>query len=187
MRVERDRIRTMREGIAAFVMTLGIVAFCAALLVTGALRRPNVESEGWGGVAVTLVILVIAGLGREVYLSSKTNGRIWPWPQRRDAPNAMSSTCVAFYRQRLERQRRRSEGRSWYLAILVVAFLAVFLPLYLRSPMHYAIRLTALPVVLIGSLIGLAFLAKWREARRIRRELEALNTFEMESHQTGHV
>ena len=167
-KVERYRARARREEIAAFIIALVIMAFCVAILVK------SVGREGPGPVVMAMVVLIIGNLGRVVHTSYKTNERIWPWPARISPSVTLSATCVAFYRKGLERQRRGHEKDPWDLAILVVLFLVVFLPLFLRR------MLPALPVVLIAVFICLAFLARLREARRIHRELDALNTFEKE-------
>ena len=101
--------------------------------------------------------------------------RFWPFPRRIASAEALSTTCVDFYRRGLERRRRGYETGPWDLAILVAIFFAVLLPAVLRR------SLSPLPIVLIGICIVLAFFARWREARRVRRELEALNEFEKES------
>jgi Flp pilus assembly protein TadB len=58
------------------------------------------------------------------------------------------------------------------LFLLVPLFVVVFAPLLVRG------ALQPLPVVLIGICIVLAFLVRRREARRVRRELAALDAFE---------
>jgi hypothetical protein len=168
-KVERYQIRAKREQIGALAVALAIMAFSVAIFMTGGLRQFP------GPMAMSLWILVVVGLGRIAHTFYKAHKMIWPRPTRTESPETLSSACLVFYRNGLERQRRGYETGSWDLAILVTIFLLVFLPLFLRGP------LPALPVVLIAVLIVLAFLERWRVVRKIRRELDALNAFAKEN------
>jgi Flp pilus assembly protein TadB len=107
-----------------------------------------------------------------VYSSYRVSERLWPFPRRITSADALSATCVDFYRRGLERQRQGYAVGPWDLGILVVIFLTILLSAVLRR------SLSPVPIILIGIFIVLAFVARWRESRRVRRELEALNEFE---------
>jgi hypothetical protein len=165
IKVERYYVRARREGIAALVMAAGILTFGAAVLIAQGMRGP-------GPVVVTMLVITIAGVGRHVYMTYRVSDRIWPFPKRIVSTEALSATCLEFYRSGLDRQCRAYDARSWDLGILLGIFLTVFVPLYLRHSLSLS------PVVLIAVFIILAFNARWRESRRVRRELEAVNEFQ---------
>jgi len=134
----------------------------------------NAGKGGWSGpgpVVLAMLILVFFVFGRFVYLTIRKTGSIWPLFGGRTERD-LSESCLRFYRTGLERQRRGYDAGPWDLFLLVPLFVVVFAPLLVRG------ALQPLPVVLIGICIVLAFLVRRREARRVRRELAALDAFE---------
>jgi Flp pilus assembly protein TadB len=165
IKARRYRTRVRREETIAIVLAIGLILLCAAILATGG------WSNGPGPVVLSMMILVFFVFGRFVYLTFRKAGRIWPLTRRTTEPD-LSESCLQFYRAGLEKQRRGYDTGPWDLFLLVPLFTVVFAPLLVRG----AIR--PLPVGLIGICIVLAFLARRREARRVRRELDALDAFE---------
>jgi Flp pilus assembly protein TadB len=164
MKARRYHLRVRREENVAVVLAIGMIALCVAILAKG----------GWSGpgpVVLAMLILVFFVFGRFVYQTIRKTGSIWPLSGGRTERD-LSESCLRFYRTGLERQRRGYDAGPWDLFLLVPLFVVVFAPLLVRG------ALQPLPVVLIGICIVLAFLVRRREARRVRRELAALDAFE---------
>src|SRR5262249_34248185 len=92
-------------------------------------------------------------------------------------PGAQFAACVAFYRGELER-RRRYLARPWLLGIVILVAVLQFL--ILMKGFHPSTRdLLSYPIALL-LLILVAFPLWKAQARRLQRELDALDKFERE-------
>jgi Flp pilus assembly protein TadB len=158
-KVRKYNAKIRREGIVAFVLSLGALVFCGVIIVSG--HPASV-------VVAAMAVLLLLGQSREMFVAYKARKNIWPWlPATADT---LSTACIDFYRQGLERQQRNYTNAS-----VVFIFAAVFLV------MTIALIQRGSPVfanALIFVCIGLIFFARRREARKVQREIDALDAFE---------
>jgi len=144
----------------AFVFAILLMIFCTIAIVE--LPGPRVITA-----ALMVVVLVAA---------YKAYKRIWsPQPL---SPHAALRACTDFYRKELETQYRSVYGSvalTWRFAAALIIYAWLTANIWARSVGPLVVR------ILIPSLLALILFLRRREARRLKRELDALDEFEKQN------
>ena len=94
------------------------------------------------------------------------------WSPAALPPDATPSACLAFYRRELTAQY---QGVTWRRLLPEVVLMSVVVRISFMATFRYEAARVVLPILLALVLFG-----RYWQARKIKRELDGLNTFEQE-------
>ena len=150
------QVRVRRNLLLAFVLGLALLSLCAMAIAQLGNRTPRV-------IAGAMLIVV-------AITTYKAYRRIL-WPQT-VSPDTGLNGCLAFYRKELTTEYR-TLVLKWRLLVAITIFLwLTSFHLFFQGPLLVRVFLPA-------SLILIIIVRRW-EARKLNRELAALDAFEQE-------
>jgi hypothetical protein len=181
----RERLRRLHRSIRLkTAVTLGVCLIALGIFIRTFLRTEQLVGRfGWGLVIAGAIFLLLP-------LLSENHKLMWSGNL---AANAGLTTCLNFYRNMLERQRRLRIGRRRRLVgigtiLLFVGLFVLLIPPFrvfyqsLHEPAGPNLK-AWIPLLVILAIWVIAYIRiKKRDRTWLRREFETLEALEQEKH-----
>lgn len=171
MSVEEVRLRAygLQTKIHRDLIVTIAVGFCAlALTAMMIMKQPFTPARV---VLVLLMLLIVITINRAY--------RVF-WSPPALPPDATPSACVNFYRRELTAQYK---SVTWRRLLPEIILFSVVLRISFMTHLRFEAARVLLPIFLVVILFG-----RYWQSRKLKRELDALSTFEKEdsdAHDTG--
>jgi hypothetical protein len=161
--------KSRRDMAARLVFAVMAAAFSALVIINTSFTSARLASVRL--IAALVALALLANAIRSLYLSYK---------ERVDDRGSAWSSCAAFYRRELERQQAFAAPPVWQMlaALFAIGWLT---PMALRRSNDDLMGILFLTVLLGATGLLVLMAVRKFQARRLRHEIEALDSFEHEN------